>query len=153
MDNQKALTLPMDYQAITRILPHRYPFLLVDQVLELEPEKRIVAYKNVSANEPFFQGHFPGLPVMPGVLQIEALAQAGGILAYFGGDFNAETQVAFLAGVDEARFRRPVVPGDRLDLHVEQVSRKRSVVKIKGQALVRGEVASEATIIAVIKDR
>lgn len=153
MDNKKALTLPMDYQAITRILPHRYPFLLVDQVLELEPEKRIVAYKNVSANEPFFQGHFPGLPVMPGVLQIEALAQAGGILAYFGGDFNTETQVAFLAGVDEARFRRPVVPGDRLDLHVEQVSRKRSVIKIKGQSLVRGEVASEATIIAVIKDR
>jgi 3-hydroxyacyl-[acyl-carrier-protein] dehydratase len=146
-------TLPMGYNEITKILPHRYPFLMVDQVLELEPEKHIVAFKNVSANEPFFPGHFPDFPVMPGVMQIEAMAQAGGILAYFGGDFNPETDVAFLAGVDDARFRKPVMPGDRLDLRVEQISRKRSVIKIRGQAFIKDELASEAIIIAVVRAR
>jgi 3-hydroxyacyl-[acyl-carrier-protein] dehydratase len=150
---RQELKLPMGYQEITKILPHRYPFLLIDKVVELEPEKHILAYKNVSANEEFFNGHFPGLPVMPGVMQIEAMAQAGGILAYFGGDFDPATHVAFLAGVDDARFRKPVVPGDRLDLRVEQVSRKRSVIKIRGLALVNDEVVSEATIIAVVKER
>lgn len=145
--------LPMGYTEIAKILPHRYPFLMVDQVLELEPEKHVVAYKNITANEPQFHGHFPGLPVFPGVLQIEAMAQAGGILAYFGGDFDPEKQVAFLAGVDDARFRRPVVPGDRLDMRVEQISRKRSVIKIRGQTFVGGEAASEATIVAVVTDR
>ncbi len=145
--------LPMGYAEIIKILPHRYPFLMIDKVLELEPEKLIVAFKNISANEPYFAGHFPGFPVMPGVMQIEAMAQAGGILAYFGGDFNPDTQIAFLAGVDDARFRKPVVPGDRLDLRVEQVSRKRSVLKIRGQALVMGEVVSEATIVAVVRDK
>ena len=145
--------LPLGYQEITRILPHRYPFLLIDKVLEIEPEKRIVAIKNVSANEPFFTGHFPDFPVMPGVLQIEAMAQAGGILAYFGGDFDPTREVAFLAGVDDSRFRKPVVPGDCLSLRVEQVSRKRSVIKIKGQAFVENEVVSEATIIAVVRER
>lgn len=148
-----APSLPLGYADIAKILPHRYPFLFIDRVLELVPEKYIVAIKNVSANEPFFPGHFPGFPVMPGVLQIEALAQAGGILAYFGGDFDPEKEVAFLAGVDEARFRKPVMPGDTLVLKVEQISRKRSIIKIRGEALVNGEVSAEATMLAVVRDR
>ena len=149
----RLLTLPMGSEAISKILPHRYPFLLIDRVVELVPEKSISAYKNVTTNEPFFNGHFPGLPVMPGVLQIEAMAQAAGILAFFSGGFDPEKQVALLAGVDEARFRRAVVPGDRLDIRVEQLSRKRGVVKAKAQTLVDGQVASEAIILAVVRDR
>ena len=100
----RLLVLPMGSEAISKILPHRYPFLLVDRVVELVPEKSILAYKNVTTNEPFFNGHFPGLPVMPGVFQIEAMAQTAGILAFFGGCFDPEKQVALFAGVDEARF-------------------------------------------------
>lgn len=146
-------TLPLGYLEISKILPHRHPFLLVDRVTELIPSKHIVAFKNVSANEDFFNGHFPGLPVMPGVLQIEALAQAAGILAYFSGDFNQEKHVAFLAGVDEARFRKPVVPGDRLDLHVELITQKHSLIKVRARALVDQQVTAEAIILAVIRDR
>lgn len=139
----------MNYVEITQILPHRYPFLFVDQVLELEKGKRIKAIKNVSANEPFFQGHFPEFPLMPGVLQIEALAQAGGLLM----GFNPENQVAFLTGVSEAKFRRLVVPGDQLDLDVELLMSKHGVCRFKGVATVKGECACEALLTVVVKAR
>src|SRR5690606_32586841 len=105
-----------DFRRILEILPHRYPFLLVDRIVEVEPGARILAYKNVSFNEPFFDGHFPGIPVMPGVLMLEALAQAGAILAFLTEPANLETKVMYLAGIEGVRFKRPVRPGDRLDL-------------------------------------
>ena len=150
MDN--ALKLPISYQEIAKILPHRYPFLMIDRITELEPDKRIVALKNVSANEPYFSGHFPGTPVMPGVLQIEAMAQAGGVLAYFSKLRSGDGHVTFLASISDVRFRKAVVPGDQLELRVEQISRKSSILKIRGQAFVDGENVSEATIVAVSKE-
>lgn len=146
-------TMPLGYQQIASILPHRYPFLLVDRVSEVVPGERICAHKNVSANEPFVNGHFPGLPLMPGVLQIEALAQAAGILAYFGDGFDPATQVGLLAGVEDARFRRPVSPGDCLDLNVSIVSQRKTLFKAKGFITSQGQSVCEATLLAVIKDR
>ena len=114
------VTLPATIDDIQRLLPHRYPFLLVDRVVELEPHKRVLAYKNVSINEPFFQGHFPGHPVMPGVLVVEALAQAGGLLTQLSRlGSSAEDQLFYLVKIDNAKFSRMVVPGDRLELEVE----------------------------------
>jgi 3-hydroxyacyl-[acyl-carrier-protein] dehydratase len=132
-------------------LPHTYPFLLVDRVIEIEVGKRILAYKNLTHNESFFNGHFPGNPIMPGVLQIEALAQAGAILCHQSKLYDATTQVAVLAGIDEVRFRRVVRPGDRLDLQVELLAFKKVLGKLKAKALVDGEVACEAIILAAIK--
>jgi 3-hydroxyacyl-[acyl-carrier-protein] dehydratase len=148
-----APTTPLMYQQITAILPHRYPFLLVDRVVEVDPGKRVKAYKNVTANEPFFQGHFPGLPVMPGVLQIEALAQAACVLALNLEGFDPATHVAYLMSLDEVKFRRLVVPGDRLDLDVELVQSRRGIMKLHGKATVDGERASEAVITAAIRER
>lgn len=145
--------LPLFWQDITRVLPHRYPFLLIDRVVELEAGKRVKGYKNVTANEPFFNGHFPGLPVMPGVLQVEALAQAAAVLTSTFGDFDPKTHVAYLMSMDEVKFRRLVVPGDRLDLEVEVVHLKRSIAKVHGRATVDGERACEATITAAIRER
>lgn len=145
--------LPLRYEQITKILPHRYPFLLIDRVVEVEPGKRVKGYKNVSANEPFFEGHFPGLPVMPGVLQVEALAQTAAVLAVTNAGFDPEKQIAYLMSVDGVKFRRPVVPGDRLDLEVEVVSERRGIVKVQGRATVDGERACEAQITAAIRHR
>ena len=149
----------MDIHEILKRLPHRYPFLLVDRVIELEKGKHITALKNVTMNEPFFTGHFPHRPVMPGVMMLEALAQAAAILAVesmaaAGGDADlAKGKVPYLASLDAVKFRRPVVPGDRLELHVEVIKGKGSIWKYKGQAIVDGKVVTEAEIMAVISDR
>ena len=133
-------------------IPHRYPFLLVDRVVEVDPEKRIVAWKNVTINEPFFQGHFPGAPVMPGVLLIEALAQAGAYLILSGVPDRHERLVYF-AGIDNARFRRPVVPGDRVTLTLDVTKLRPTTAKMHGVATVDGEVAVEADILSVMVRR
>ena len=143
----------MDIRAILEHLPHRYPFLLVDRVLELEKGKRIVAIKNVTINEPYFTGHFPYLPVMPGVLQVEALAQAAGILSFqtMGRVSDAST-VYYFVGIDSARFKRPVVPGDQLRLEVEIVRISRSIWKYAGKATVDGQVAAEAELMCTLRE-
>jgi beta-hydroxyacyl-ACP dehydratase FabZ len=138
-------------QDILAILPHRFPFLLIDRVREISPDK-IVAVKNVSIGEPYFQGHFPGQPIMPGVLQVEAMAQAGGILAAHSGDFDPKTQVVYFMTIDNVKFRRPVVPGDQLVIEVEPL-RKGRVWKLKGQATVDGEVASQGEFLATMAPR
>jgi beta-hydroxyacyl-ACP dehydratase FabZ len=142
----------MDIRAIERILPHRYPFLLVDRVDELGPE-RIVARKLVSRNEPHFNGHFPGHPVMPGVLIIEALAQAGALLAASVVGFNPETHVIYFMAIDKARFRKPVVPGDVLTLDVVPLRKGAAIWKLRGEAKVGDEVAAEAELMAAIQPR
>lgn len=140
----------MDIVEIMRHLPHRYPFLMVDRVLECDVSKqRIKAVKNVSLNEPFFEGHFPGYPVMPGVLVIEAMAQVSAILAYVmrGACHDAAKSLLFFAGIDNARFKRPVVPGDQLEIEVHYERQLRGISKFNCVARVDGEVAAEATIL------
>jgi 3-hydroxyacyl-[acyl-carrier-protein] dehydratase len=142
----------LDSIAIQEILPHRYPFLLVDKIIELEPRARIVGIKQVTANEEFFIGHFPGAPVMPGVLQIEALAQVGAILALR--EFHdRENKIPFFTGIESARFRRPVVPGDTLRLEVTALRIGSKVQRMKGVATVDGQTACEAEILSIIADR
>lgn len=143
----------MDIQQISEALPHRYPFLLVDRVVELEPGARIKAYKNVTANEEFFNGHFPGHPVMPGVLIIEALAQAVALLAIRTENFDLSKKVIYLGGIDGARFRRPVRPGDRLDLEGTVIRRKGPIWKTSVIASVDGQKVAEAELIATVADR
>ena len=142
----------MDIGKILAALPHRYPFLLVDRVVEVVKGERIHAYKNVTFNEEFFQGHFPGAPVMPGVLQLEALAQTGGLLAYATSPWDASKLVLFMS-MDKVKFRRMVTPGDRLDLHVTIDRVKGSIWRFKGEAKVDGQTASEAEMMAMISDR
>ncbi|MGA0795133.1 MAG: 3-hydroxyacyl-ACP dehydratase FabZ [Quisquiliibacterium sp.] len=143
----------LDIRAILEHLPHRYPFLLVDRVVELDKGKRIVAIKNVTINEPFFVGHFPHLPVMPGVLQIEALAQAAGILSFQTmGKVSDDSSVYYFVGIDNARFKRPVVPGDQLRLEVEITRVARSIWKYSGRATVDGQVAAEADLMCTLRD-
>jgi len=139
----------MDIEEIKQTIPHRYPFLLVDKVLEVEEGSRVVAIKNVTINEPFFQGHFPDYPVMPGVLIIEAMAQVGAI-AMLGKEEN-KGKIGFLAGVDKCRFKRQVKPGDQLKLEVEITRLKGAIGKGKGRATVDGEVACEAEIMFAIQ--
>jgi 3-hydroxyacyl-[acyl-carrier-protein] dehydratase len=139
----------IEINEILKLLPHKYPFLLVDRVLEYEKEKRIVAIKNVTVNEPFFQGHFPDRPIMPGVLIIEALAQAGGVLAFK--SFPEKKGVVLFIGIDNARFRRPAVPGDQLKLVVDVVKHKRDIWIFQGEATIENEVAAEARIMAMLK--
>ncbi|MDQ3287367.1 MAG: 3-hydroxyacyl-ACP dehydratase FabZ [Pseudomonadota bacterium] len=158
-----ALQFPIDVPRINALLPHRYPFLLVDRVTELEPNKRVLAYKNVSANEPFFQGHFPGQPVMPGVLVIEALAQAGGLLTRLsqialaaeaeGGDASADgDKLYYLVKVDCAKFTRMVAPGDRLDLEVTLKRTIRNMALYSGIARVDGKQVACADILCAEVD-
>jgi 3-hydroxyacyl-[acyl-carrier-protein] dehydratase len=143
--------MKLDIIKILQLMPHRYPILLVDRVLELEPGVRILAIKNVSANEPFFQGHFPGHPVMPGVLMIEALAQAAAVLTYVTMKTSYPEGTLFLfAGIDGARFKRPVGPGDQLNLEVTMDRIKRGVGKFTGRALVDGELACEAELMCAL---
>ena len=137
----------MDIKAILEHLPHRYPFLLVDRVAEYESGKSIHAYKNVTFNEPFFQGHFPNRPVMPGVLIMEALAQAAGILSFKTMNQKPDdNSIFYFAGIDNARFKKPVEPGDQLHLHIEILRQMRGVWKFKAEARVDGEVAAEADL-------
>ncbi|MGH8081393.1 MAG: 3-hydroxyacyl-ACP dehydratase FabZ [Lysobacter sp.] len=142
----QTLQLPLDITAIQKLLPHRYPFLLIDRVVELEPNKRVLAYKNVSCNEPFFNGHFPGNPVMPGVLVVEALAQAGGLLTQISHGGVAAGRSFYLVKIDGARFSRMVTPGDKLELEVTMKRMIRNMAMYTGVARVDGEVAACADI-------
>jgi beta-hydroxyacyl-ACP dehydratase FabZ len=150
MDDRPAPPV-MKAEQILGLLPHRYPFLLIDRVLELS-EERVLALKNVTINEPFFQGHFPGVPVMPGVLQIEAMAQAGGILASRAVAFDPETHVMLFMAIDAVKFRKAVVPGDQL--HIEVVPlRKGKIFKMKGEIKVDGQVVSQAEFLAGLAEK
>lgn len=148
MDPPTPLTLPLEAADIMRIIPHRYPFLLIDRVLELEPGKRVVAIKNVTANEPQFTGHFPERPIMPGVLMVEALAQAGAVAVLSLAEYHGK--LALFAGIDECRFRRTVLPGDQLTLTVELEKLRGAFGRAKAVARVGDEIAVEATISFVI---
>ena len=140
----------LDVVAIQKLLPHRFPFLLIDRVLELDGDK-VVALKNVTVNEPFFTGHFPGQPIMPGVLIVEALAQAGGILALTTLGETAAGKLVYFMAIDKVKFRRPVVPGDQLRLEVTPLRKGGAVWKMAGKAIVEGQVAAEAEFLATIK--
>jgi 3-hydroxyacyl-[acyl-carrier-protein] dehydratase len=139
----------IDVNEIMQLLPHRYPFLLVDRVLEFEPSKRVVGIKNVTSNEPFFVGHFPGKPIMPGVLIVEAMAQAGGILAFK--SFPEMKGSVFFIGIDNARFRKPVIPGDQLKMVVDVVKHKREIWVFEGKTYVGDELVAEAKIMAMLR--
>jgi 3-hydroxyacyl-[acyl-carrier-protein] dehydratase len=142
----------MDILEIMQILPHRYPLLLVDRILEIELGKRIVGLKNVSINEPYFQGHFPGFPLMPGVYVLEALAQVGGILMIKSLNLEIGKYAVVFAGIDDARFKRPVYPGDQLILELEVISLKKSLSKMKGTAKVDDQVVAEAILYASARE-
>jgi beta-hydroxyacyl-ACP dehydratase FabZ len=141
----------LDVNEIRQILPHRYPFLLVDRIVEIH-EDRIVGIKNVTANEPFFTGHFPDFPVMPGVLIVEAMAQAAGVLVLRGIP-DRDNKLVFLVSVDAARFRKPVVPGDQLRLEMSVIKRKGSVAKMAGRATVDGVLVAEAEVMCKLEDK
>lgn len=138
---------------IVALLPHRYPFLLVDRVVELVRNEYAIGLKNVTLNEPFFQGHFPDYRVMPGVLVIEAMAQVGGVLAYYSDEASSRDMLPLFTGIDRGRFRRQVVPGDQLRLHLEIARRRGPVWRFRGRAYVDGELATEAELQAVFKER
>jgi len=142
----------LDSEGIRKLLPHRYPFLLVDRVVELQPREKIVGIKQVSINEPFFQGHFPGAPVMPGVLVIEALAQCGAILALREIE-DRDRKLVLFTGIKEARFRRPVVPGDTLILEVTALRVGSRIQRMHGEAKVDGQLCADAELTSVIADR
>ena len=146
------MTTILDSVAIQQILPHRYPFLLVDKIIELEPRVRIVGIKQVTVNEQFFQGHFPGRPIMPGVLIIEAMAQAAAVLAVESLGLADSGKLVYFMAIDGAKFRKPVEPGRLLDLHVEIVQNKRTICKFAGKAMLDGAVAAECQFTAMIAD-
>ena len=138
----------IDIKEIIRLLPHRYPFLLVDRILEVEKEKSITGLKNVTINEPFFQGHFPSEPVMPGVLILEGMAQAGGILAFHSIPEMVGEKLIYFAGIDKVRFRQPVVPGDQMIFEMAVLKQKGKIWKMSGKAKVNGNLVAEAELIA-----
>ena len=144
----------MDHEEISELLPHRYPFLLVDRVTELDKGERILGYKNVTINEPFFQGHFPDHPIMPGVLIVEALAQVAGLLGLktIGGE-KAQNTLYYFAGVDNARFKKPVLPGDRLELEARYLADKRGIWRFACEAKVEGKVVCQAEIMCAEREK
>lgn len=143
----------MNINEILEYLPHRYPFLLIDKILSLEPEEKLVALKNVSFNEPFFQGHFPGNPIMPGVLILEALAQAGAVLAFKSTDTKpSDGIIHYFAGIDNARFKRVVVPGDQLILEVQNIKSRSSIRKVHGIAYVGDKIVCSADLMSATKE-
>ena len=144
--------MTFNIKEIMDFLPHRYPFLLIDRVVEFEPAKRLVAIKNVTINEPFFQGHFPGYPIMPGVLVVEAMAQAGGMIMMAEIPDRTKKLVVF-TGIERAKFRRPVTPGDQLRIEVDVLSMRTRAGRIEGKALVNGKVACEATLTCQVVPR
>ena len=141
-----------DIQEILEFLPHRYPFLLIDRIVEFEPRKRLVAIKNVTINEPFFQGHFPGYPIMPGVLVVEAMAQAGGIIMMHELPDRHE-KLAVFTGIEKAKFRKPVTPGDQLRIEVNVLAFRSRMGRIQGRALVDDKLACEATLTCQVVTR
>ncbi len=139
-----------DIRKIMEFLPHRYPFVLVDRIVEMVPDERIVGLKNVTMNEPFFQGHFPGTPIMPGVLIVEAMAQAGAILVNASRSEEKRKELIYFMGIDKARFRKPVIPGDQLILEIIPIKRRANVFKMSGKATVAGTLVAEAQVMAMI---
>jgi 3-hydroxyacyl-[acyl-carrier-protein] dehydratase len=144
--------MTIDIQGILDLLPHRYPFLLIDRIVEFEPTKRLVAIKNVTMNEPFFQGHFPGYPIMPGVLVVEAMAQAGAVIM-LAAIPEREKKLVVFTSVERAKFRRPVTPGDQLRIEVEVLSFRTRAGRIAGKAYVDGKLACEATLTCAVVPR
>jgi 3-hydroxyacyl-[acyl-carrier-protein] dehydratase len=143
----------LDVNEIMKILPHRHPFLLVDRVTEIDHGTRIAAFKNVTMNEPFFTGHFPGHPVMPGVLIVEALAQAACILAIVSSDESIRSKVTYFVGIENAKFRKPVFPGDQLDLEVQALSNRRGIWTFSAGARVEGKLVTEAELKVTFADK
>jgi 3-hydroxyacyl-[acyl-carrier-protein] dehydratase len=143
----------VDIQEIMKLLPHRYPFLLVDRVLEVEVQKRIVGIKNVTINEPFFQGHFPGRPIMPGVLIVEAMAQTGGVLAFLSLPEEERGRAVLFAGIDKVRFRKPVFPGDQMRMELEVIKQRKLVWGLSGKAFVGEQLVCEAELLAVLGEK
>ena len=144
--------MTLDIQEIMNFLPHRYPFLLLDRIIEFEPAKRVVAIKNVTINEPFFQGHFPGFPIMPGVLVVEAMAQAGAIIMMHEIP-DRDTKLVVFTGIERAKFRRSVVPGDQLRLEVDVLSFRPRAGRMEGKAYIDGKLACEATLTCMVVPR
>jgi 3-hydroxyacyl-[acyl-carrier-protein] dehydratase len=142
----------IEIKEIIHILPHAYPFLLVDRIIEMEPGKRIVGIKNVTYNEPFFPGHFPGRPIMPGVLIVEAMAQTAGILVFNSLPQEPNKPPIYFLGIDNVRFRKPVIPGDQLHLELEITKHRQSIWGFKGKALVDGKLVAEAELLAMLGD-
>jgi len=145
--------MQLDINQIMGFLPHRYPFLLIDRVVDVEPGKRIVAIKNVTVNEPHFPGHFPGHPVMPGVLIIEAMAQAAGVMVYLASDEETKNKVCYFVSINNAKFRRPVLPGDQLRIEIEQTFCKRGIWGVSGKVYVGDVLVTEADMKATFAER
>ena len=142
----------IEIEEIMNILPHAYPFLLVDRIIEIELDKRIIGIKNVTYDEPFFQGHFPGRPIMPGVLIIEAMAQTAGVLAFKSMPDEYLKKPVYFLGMDNVRFRKPVIPGDQLRLELEVTKHRHSIWGFRGKAFVDGKLAAEADLLAMLGD-
>jgi beta-hydroxyacyl-ACP dehydratase FabZ len=144
----------LDITQIMEVLPHRYPFLLIDRILEIEMNKRIVGFKNVTINEPFFQGHFPGHPIMPGVLLLEAMAQTGGVLALKSIPAEeAKKKVIYFMSIDKAKFRKPVLPGDQLRFEIDVIRQRSNIMSLQAVAKVDGATVAEAEMMAMIVDK